>query len=450
MHAHIRRRNTSQGQHSFAGQRHGMPNREADAVNHPFPDKPVSHIRSIRSQVAHNLDDFENKVSTQPIAPLLPQKHYSDGITGTIRPSHRLPHGEQQMAKAIRAKELMLQEKLWKFEDTLRQRIQRDSADSAGGNEKKRWEVGYNRGQAQMQKAQTNTRIPELQFGEPARGRDKVTQDRRHVDFQQPGHKQDQRTEDRMRHTKEAQQVVSEAFQPNRKANKSTQEIIFNKQEVNGELNRSRWQNVKEHTRGKEGHKDGGIQGEAEKIKYSEKNMASVGNSGWMRENKHRGRMHKEQDIPQKSLQRTACTVPSENHRHATLPSDSSPSHCSGPQQGELMLTESTQVSRQLFLCRVCSRKFASERLEKHVQICEKVKKSHRQVFNSFINRTKGSVLEEYLKTSSRSKSPEALKKKTGTQNRKGNISNLPQARLQAATSQPKRASSISTSEVSY
>uniref|UniRef100_A0A3Q4M9Z1 C2HC/C3H-type domain-containing protein n=1 Tax=Neolamprologus brichardi TaxID=32507 RepID=A0A3Q4M9Z1_NEOBR len=251
------------------------------------------------------------------------------------------------------------------------------ATDYAGGNEKTSREEGHNRGRAQVRKAQTNTRMSELQFRELARGTDKVMEDRRYDDFKQVRLKQDQRTEDRMRTTKEEQQDDSQTIQPNRKGNKGTYKVISSKQEVNGELNKSRWHNVKEHTRGRRGDgTDWGAGGEIEKIKYS--------------------------DVPQVSLQKTPYTG---NHRGAggnqlwdsTLPSR--PSQWSGPQQGELMLMKGTEVSLQLFPCKVCNRKFASERLEKHVRICEKANFSCRQVFNSYANRTKGSQLEQFLKT---------------------------------------------------
>lgn len=375
-----RRRDTPQGHHNFAGERRGVPNRKADAVNHPFPNKPVSHRRPSRLQVSLDLDDFENiTVSTQPVAPLLPQEHHSHDITETTVASlsDRLPSEELQMTRAIHAKQLMLQEKLLKVELKIRQKLQRASADYAGGNEKTSREEGHNRGRAQVREAQTNTRMSELQFRELARGTDKVMEDRRYDDFKQVRLKQDQRTADRMRTTKEEQQDDSETIQPNRKGNKGTYKVISSKQEVSGELNKSRWHNVKEHTRGKRGDgTDCGTGGEIEKIKYS--------------------------DVPQVNLQKTPYTG---NHRGAggnqlwdsTLPSR--PSQWSGPQQGELVLMESTEVSLQLFPCKVCNRKFASERLEKHVRICEKANFSCRQVFNSYANRIKGSQIEQFLKT---------------------------------------------------
>ncbi|XP_070776807.1 zinc finger C2HC domain-containing protein 1B-like [Enoplosus armatus] len=113
-------------------------------------------------------------------------------------------------------------------------------------------------------------------------------------------------------------------------------------------------------------------------------------------------------------------------------------SHSSRPEQGELRLLDSTDTGLQLLPCRICNRKFASERLETHVQICKKVKQSHRQVFNSYVSRTKGSAIEEFWKTHSRTKTPEVLKKKNLNQNHKANTRNLREGRLPAGTSQLK------------
>ncbi|KAM9341272.1 zinc finger C2HC domain-containing protein 1C-like [Symphorus nematophorus] len=104
------------------------------------------------------------------------------------------------------------------------------------------------------------------------------------------------------------------------------------------------------------------------------------------------------------------------------------------PEQGELI--DSAHTSLQLLPCRICNRKFVSERLEKHVQVCKKAKQSHRQVYNSCLHRFKGTVLEEYVKTHSRAKTPEVEEKKNLRQNRKANTRNLHAGRHAAGTSQ--------------
>ncbi|KAJ0009031.1 hypothetical protein NQD34_016446 [Periophthalmus magnuspinnatus] len=92
-------------------------------------------------------------------------------------------------------------------------------------------------------------------------------------------------------------------------------------------------------------------------------------------------------------------------HEELILPQDSS----SPPQELEL---ESTDKNIQLFPCSICKRNFMQDRLEKHMQICEKVKKAKHPVFDSLLHRTKGSAMEEFLKTHTRSRTPEVLRKK--------------------------------------
>ncbi|XP_008282333.1 zinc finger C2HC domain-containing protein 1C [Stegastes partitus] len=354
------------------------------------------------------------------------------------------------MAQAIHAKERMLQEKFWQLEEKIRQKIQQDSVDTAAGDDQKSEEESRRRGQAERGRVQTKARISEPQRKEPATSRGMSSQERRREDLRQPRNKQDQRTEGRVRNIHDVQQSRwegAETSQSRGKGYKGTNETVFNEQEANEELTRSRWQNVKEHARRKGGgEKEYGIQGEAEKTKYSKQNEASLDFAFSAREKKFREITHKEvdssdddRDMPQKTGHRAVM----ENHRAGRKPSRESAgaSHYSQLQQEEeLTLTDNTDGSIQLFPCKICNRKFFKERLEKHIEVCKKVKQSHRQVFNSYANRTKGSAIEEYLKTHSRSNTPEesqVLKKKR--QNYKGNISNLRQDRLPAGTSKPKR-----------
>lgn len=302
------------------------------------------------------------------------------------------------MAKAIHAKELILQEKLWRVEEKIRQKIQRDSVDVAAGDDQKSEEERHDRG-----KAQTKTRLSEQQRREPVRSRDMIMQERRQLDIKQLRKRQDPISEDRMRNTHEEQRArrkirETEVAQMQRKERKVTGEITVHEQEVSEELNKSRWENVKET----------GVKSQSDKV--------------WTREKKYRERTSKEmyssddeRDMPQMSQQKSSHRAATENHRGAgrklsgepLLPPLSSPSHSSRREEEELRLIDSTDTGLQLLPCRICNRKFASERLEKHGQICKKVKKSHRQVFNSYIHRTKGSANEEFLKTHSRAKTPE-------------------------------------------
>ncbi|XP_022606718.1 zinc finger C2HC domain-containing protein 1C [Seriola dumerili] len=296
MSTYTRRSLSPHGQHDIPGQRQGnvytqvQHGRRADGVGRPFPNKPVSHRRPLNSRTQDSLDlyDFEKiTITKQQRGSFLPQEHNLNDIrktTGsqhTRKDSHRLPSGELQMARAIHAKELMLQEKLWRVEEVIRQKIQRDSVAVAAGNDEMTSEKEmHDGGQAERGKAHTKTKLSE---------------------------------------------------QHRREALRSGEILI---------------------------------------------------------------RPHKE----------------------------------------KLGLMNSTDTNFQLLPCTICNRKFKSDRLEKHVHICKKVSRSHRQVFNSYVNRTKGSAIEEFWKTHSRSKTPEVLQEKSKRQNHKV----YTKGRLPAGSSQQK------------
>ncbi|XP_078134259.1 uncharacterized protein LOC144535596 [Sander vitreus] len=440
----------------------------ADGVDRPFPNKPVSHRRppNPRKQDSLDLYDFEKiTITKQPRGLLLPPEYHSNGTRKTTasrhsrKDSHPLPSGELQMARAIHAKELMLQEKLWSVEDKIRRKIQRDAAASEYQRSE---EQRHNRGQAERGNAQTLTRLAEQKKREPERKTEMMMQERRQEDVKQLMNRQNQRNEDRISNTHEEERARwkirdkedAQSSQAHRKGYKGTHQITAHVQKVSGELNISR-ENVNEHTRrrrkgGEE--KDNGVWGETgvksqdgrQKAKEREPNTTSMTDKGSTRERKHRERTYKEvyglddeRDMPQINQQKTSYKVATENHRSAglLLPPVSHPSHSSRPEQEELRQEVSTGTGLQLLPCRICDRKFASERLQKHMQICKKVKQSHRQVFNSYVNRTKGSAIEQFWKT--HSKSPEVLKNQR--QNHMANTRNLHEGRLPAGTSQPKR-----------
>ncbi|XP_029316571.1 golgin subfamily A member 6-like protein 22 [Cottoperca gobio] len=452
MNTYTRRRHSPRGQHNIEGQRNSyqahcgvVPGRREEGVDQPFPNKPVSHRRRLNpgKQDLLDLHDFEKiTITKQPIGHLSPQENHLNGTGKITRSQHtrkdslRQLSGELQMTRAIHAKELMLQEKLWSVEEKIRQKIQRDAATC---DDQRSGEQRNNRGQAERGNIQTKTRLSEQQRREPLR-REMMMQKRGQVDDKQFRRTQDQMSEDRMRFTHEEERAKwkireIEVAQSQRKGPRGTQQIAVHGQEVSGEFYKSRGDNMREHTRRKGGEeKDNGIWRETGgksrdgtvKAKEREQNTTSTGDKGWTRERKCKEMYisDDEQDMPQMSQQRTSHKAVTENHRGAgrkvsggpLLPPVSRPSRSSRPEQGELRQEDSTDTGLQLLPCRICNRKFASERLQKHLQICKKVKQSHRQVFNSYVNRTKGSAIEEFYKT--HSKSPEVLKKKNSRQSR--------------------------------
>ncbi|XP_038584758.1 uncharacterized protein LOC119910308 [Micropterus salmoides] len=475
-HEHTRRRHSPQGQSNIAGkshdkvytqQQHGaVPGRRTDGLNQPFPNKPVSHRSALNPRTQDPLDlyDFEEITITKQTKGILSsQEHHSNGIreaTGSQHPrkdSHSLPRGELQMARAIHAKQLMLQEKLWRVEEKIRQKIHKDSVYAAAGDDHTREEERYNRAERGI--AQTSLSDHQMRY--PVRNREMMMPVKRQEDIKQLRRRQDQRNENIMRNMHEEEGArwkrgEIEVAQSQRKGHKGTHHIKVDEQEVSGGLNLSWWENVKEHTKRKGGDEKGngiwGVTGvksqdATKKAKGREQNTTSMGDKGWTRENKYWETFKEmygsddERDLPQMSQQKTSHRATRENHRGAErklagellLPPVSN--HSSRPEQAELRITDSTDTDLQLLPCRICNRKFASERIEKHVQICKKVKQSHRQVFNSYISRTKGSAIEEFWKTHSRTETPEVVKKMNLRQNNKANTRNLHEGRLPAGTS---------------
>ncbi|XP_032356213.1 zinc finger C2HC domain-containing protein 1C [Etheostoma spectabile] len=474
------RRHSPQGQPIIAGKRqdivftqaqHGVvPGRKADGVDQPFPNKPVSHRRPLnpRKQESFDLYDFEKiTITKQPRGLLSTQEYHSNGTRKTTgsqhsrKDSHPLPRGELQMARAIHAKQLMLQDKLWSVEEKLRQKFQREAA---AREYQSREEQRHNRGRTERGNSQTITRLAEQKKIEPERKNEMTIQERRQEDVKQLMNRQDQKNEDRRRNTHEEERSRwkirdkedAQSSQGHRKGHKDTHQITAPVRKVSGEL--SRMENVNEHTRRRKGGegKDNGVWGVTgvksqdgtQKAKEREQNTTSMADKGLTRESKYRERTCKEvygvddeQDMPQIIQQKTSYKVATESHKGAglklsvgrQLPPVSHPSHSSRPEQEELRQEVSTGTGLQLLPCKICNRKFASERLQKHMQICKKVQQSQRQVFNSYANRTKGSAIEQFWKT--HSKSPENPR-----QNHMANTRNLHEGRLPGGTLQHKRA----------
>ncbi|XP_068563096.1 zinc finger C2HC domain-containing protein 1C-like [Cebidichthys violaceus] len=333
------------------------------------------------------------------------------------------------MARAIHAKELVLQEKLWRVEEKIRQKIQRDTA---ALDDQKSEEQRHYRGQAERGNNQTTSRR------EPERRREVKMQESRQEDVKQhmKTRDQDERARGKRRET--------EVAQSHKNGHKATHQITDPEQEVGGELNKPWWEKVKEHTGRKERDErniwgDPGVKSQDRTVKATERhqNAASVSDTGWKRETQYREKTRKEisddeRDTPQMSQQKASHKAATEGRKPSGAPRPPPDSPPSGPEPA----AELRQEGLQLLLCKICNRKFAGDRLQKHVQICEKVKQSQRGVFNAYLNRTKGSALEEYLKT--HGKSPEVLTKNNQRQNQ-GHTRNLHKGRLPGGTThQPK------------
>lgn len=326
----------------------------AATVDCPFPNKPVCHMKVLNSRTQDVLEphDFNKlNISKQPGGGSSTQEDNPSGIgqtSGGPNPretSRRHSTKELQMAKEIQVQEQILQEKLWRVGEKIRQKILREIADTAE-------EDLPNTGQ-------TKTGLYEQQSREPARGRDRMVHERRQGEAKHLRKKQDQRNEEIIRNTHEEERVrwksaEKEAAQPQRKEYKATRES-------------------------KEMY---GIDGEEDTLRLSQ--------------------------------QRASCSAATENHKGAgsKQPKESQLppafSHRSGrSEQEEHRVPDNVDTGFQLLPCRFCDRKFASQRLEVHARVCKKLKQSHRQVFNSYFHRTKGSAVEEFWKNHSRTRTPE-------------------------------------------
>lgn len=357
---------------------------------------------------------------------MLPQEHNSTGVTEypglheARKTLPKLPTEDMQMAKAIYAKELMLQEKLWRVEEKVRKKLQR-------GSDQNSEDERHNSGQAARGKTHAKTRLSEHHTRESVKSKEELVQERRQEDAKQLRKKQSQRNEDGIRDTQEErgrwknrETEFVESPRAKMKGNDGVHDINLIKQKIGG-LDKLRWQNVKEHTKIQGNKKDNHSGGEAGVRSKDglEKSNEREGNIGCMRESQSRERTFREmycsdneEDMLQMSHPRTAHRLAKEDHRglifeESSLPPVSNSTYSNRPPQRELGLVDTDTDSFHLLLCKICNRKFASGRLEKHVQICKKVNQSHRKVFNSYISRTKGSAIEEFWKTHSSSKSPE-------------------------------------------
>lgn len=93
--------------------------------------------------------------------------------------------------------------------------------------------------------------------------------------------------------------------------------------------------------------------------------------------------------------------------KEAAGSADRIPSHRGARlQQVELSPEEDRDAPHALLPCDVCRRRFARDRLETHMRVCEK-KQPQRKIFDMSQYRAKGTELEEFMQINSRSKTPE-------------------------------------------
>ncbi|CAJ1073600.1 trichohyalin-like [Xyrichtys novacula] len=350
----------NQEQHSSASDRRADPN------SLPFPTKAVFHRPSEIALYSRHMRQGSHHSATR-------SGHVKENTRGKGRYEEddgtwkerggqipnpgkdtlRQPNEELEMSWDIHEMKLMLAEKLWRVEKLERQKnIQRDLDSAADGED-------YDRRRAERGRTQTKPRLSEQQGRDAMTGRGVIMQDRRQEDAKEQTKRQDGRMEDRIRnrHVEEKRDTWRE------ERREVGVEQLHRKEQQGTQMYKSRWENVKEYTRGKGRY-------EEDDGTWKERGGRSTGKA-------------------------------TERHVHSSV-----------QEQKELRSTESATNSPQLLPCRVCNRTFASERVEKHIAICKKVKKSTRPVYDSSAHRAKGAALAEYLKYHSRAQSPEAVKRR--------------------------------------
>ncbi|XP_047248828.1 uncharacterized protein LOC124884855 isoform X2 [Girardinichthys multiradiatus] len=369
--------------------------KKADGVDHPFPNKPVIHRRPHKTQVPLGLDGFDKIcISTQQRGDFLPKEYHADvtrKTTESRKSSQRISGGVLGMARAIHAKELILLEKLGKVEKKIRQTNQRDSADTETGDVFKSREERQHSRESKRETAQ-RARMSDYEDMAEAGW---------HDDFTIPTNKEEPGTEDRMRNTYEVQKVRWQVSQ-----------------QVNSIHNKPRLQNANEPLRRKNGGEKSYKMWGKKDENYNEQNKAYLENTTLTREKKCKEKPHKnainsddKQNIQQKSLHKPVQRMATETQRSAErkLSTERAPVFVSNfsqrsieQQQAELAISDNFP----LLPCTICNRMFRSDRLETHVQICKKLKRP-RPVYNMSAHRIKGTSLEEYFGTHTRSESPE-------------------------------------------
>ncbi|KAJ0041606.1 hypothetical protein NL108_012583 [Boleophthalmus pectinirostris] len=292
-----------QGRSHFTPKQGKLTSKERDMEEKPFPIKPVCPKRLVKSKKSEDVPSS----------------------TSLGKDTSRLLAGELQMTKVIQEKQLMLQKKLWKVENALRERIQRDNADVNvyGGNqtvEKKHYE-----------RRQENVH---------------------------PDTKTKQRTETTERHNPKQYNFKQDTI--TKKTEQCRETLTMRKEESSAKYIKSEQTQCQQKA--------------SPRLAIGEKVIAGK-------------TLHEELNLPQIS---------------STL--------------SRKLELETPDKNIKLLPCSICKRTFMPDRLEKHMQICKKVKTTRRPVYKSHLYRIKGSDMEEFWKTKGRSRNPEVPQKKKQSQ----------------------------------
>ncbi|KTF88568.1 hypothetical protein cypCar_00030131 [Cyprinus carpio] len=392
-----------------------VPSRRAS--DNIFPLKPVLHKR------AYSLSNVTKPEHHERLSSCLTNRHQqkvvrkpdalnSDYVTGRTNQTKSDVDREQRLekqtwlSKEIHSKEMMLQEKIFKAEETLR-RVQKERKDRAKRDER---EKRYS------EKLKEDNRFCSNGYGDWDEERDRY-----HREFR----------DDMERWEEWERGINGSQLERSKESAKWGQPLMLEMAKAHKLEEMSEWDEY-EHT-----------------AKHRSREMSSGRNMGWDNVRRRRATQNLYEDEDHcdvrnpnlsDSVRRDRSDLKCERRENkdglyrlaSKLMKEAVPEtnpRQRGPrlQQVELSLEEDPDAAHQLIPCDVCHRCFARDRLETHMRVCEN-KRPQRKIFDMSQYRAKGTDLEEFMKTNSRSKTPE-LKKNNWRQKHEAFIQTMRQGR---------------------
>lgn len=417
-----------------------IPPRRASAVEEVFPLKPVLHKRAYSLSNYGTVSNSEYQERFHSGLPrltdqaLIRQQHKPkspksthEQLTGRKQTTSNFVHEHQEqkfsekLSKEIHSKEMILQQRFFKAEETLR-KIQRERTGRHDHMTREEKDERY------LEKGKRENRLYSDEYGHWDDGRDRYRNEKKEIS-------------DDMERWEEWERKVNQRMKASRRQSEMTKNHkLKDKREADGYENAVK-----------------GRRGEMQENSWRENGMG-MGSDTWdrsewrnveevnkiqrekydRRKEMHSRKEEEEWDMRKPRSSDSGKTDRSyfkqdrfENREHTEGPYEPSLSHGGRRRksaveesvqdripsqrgnrllQVELSPEESPDASQQLFACGVCQRRFLRDRLETHMKVCER-KRPQRKVFDTSKHRAKGTDLEEFLKTNGRSRTPEEIKK---------------------------------------
>ncbi|XP_061093625.1 zinc finger C2HC domain-containing protein 1C [Conger conger] len=312
---------------------------------------------------------------------------YRGRVRGSQWQEGRLEEDRMRLEEQIRRKEIVLQEKLRRVVEELG-KVRREKCTSAGILERReRIEIGSERGKWENEKERREsekTAYVEQERAKERKEREKDKQRERQT-------REHDRESERRERERERERIKEEEWE------------------------REKW---------------GREKAKASELERGRREWEQERRERVLDRTQRRWTQEKHCKVLQRDSERNSCisnrSIPPEvSQRRPTHVTDETP----GQLEVERISDRRSEAVLQRLPCSLCHRNFAADRLEKHLKVCEKAQHSTRKVFDSSKYRAKGTDLEEYMKTNTRTKTPE-LKKSNWRQKHKAFIHNLQQARM--------------------